>query len=189
MMDDINTHNKLEKRNLLEEFNLQSVEEEGRYYFKNMESTQSEKSSNEEIIYQQDPPTIESRDDMLKLCRDRIGKVGIRRLLAAFKKGDVETGDGTNILKKLDANEVINKDCANLLSKLSDCNLFRARKIVVAYLEADLWKYITNNLCPQISLDWELYAVDVLGLGKLHVVDIVEHTKDEKGTSYFTLCR
>ncbi|XP_071843775.1 uncharacterized protein [Apostichopus japonicus] len=168
MMDDINTHNKLEKRNLLEEFNLQSVEEE-------------EQSSSEEIIPQQDLSSIESRDDMLKLCRERIGKVGIRRLLTALTKGNIETEDETNVLEKLDKDGVINKDCANLLSTLSDCKLFRARKIVFAYLEADLWKYITYDLCPQISLDWEIFAVDVLELETYYVVDIIEQNKDEKG--------
>ncbi|PIK48992.1 putative irregular chiasm C-roughest protein-like [Apostichopus japonicus] len=173
MMDDIITHNKLEKIKVLSEFNLQSVEEEGRYYFKNMESTQSEKSSNENIICKQDPPTIESRE--------RLGKVGIRRLLAAMTKCDIETEDETNVLEKLDKDGVINKDCANLLSNLSDCKLFRARKIVIAYLEADLWNYITNSICPQISLDWEIFAVDVLKLHPRKVVYIIEHTKDENG--------
>ncbi|PIK48997.1 cell adhesion molecule 1a isoform 1, partial [Apostichopus japonicus] len=181
MMNDINTHNKLKKKNKLSEFNLQSVEEEGRYYFRNLESTQSENSSNEDIICQQDPPTIESRDDMLKLCRDRIGKVGIRRFLAAFTTGDIETEDETNVLEKLDKDGLINIDCANLLSNLSDCKLFRARKIVCDYLEADLWNYINNHLCPQISLDWEIFAVEVLKLENDHVLDIIEHTNDEKG--------
>ncbi|XP_071843793.1 uncharacterized protein [Apostichopus japonicus] len=180
MMNDIKTHNKLKKKNKLSEFNLQSVEKEGRYYFRNLESTQSEKSPNEEKICQKDPPTIESRDCMLKLCRERIGKVGIRRLLAALKTGNIETKDETNILKKLYEHGVINKNCANLLSKLSDCKLFRARKIVIAYLEADLWNYITNSICPQISVDWEIFAVDVLGLENCYVVEIIEHTKDEK---------
>ncbi|PIK60893.1 hypothetical protein BSL78_02209 [Apostichopus japonicus] len=173
MMDDIKRHNKLEKIKVLSEFNLQSVEEEGRYYFKNMEIPQSEKSSNEDIICKQDPPTIESRE--------RIGKVGIRRLLAALTDGDIETEDETNVLEKLDEDGIINKDCANLLSNLSDCKLLRARKIVIAYLEADLWSYITNDLCPQISLDWEIFAVDVLKLHPTKVVDIIEHTKDENG--------
>ncbi|XP_071843767.1 uncharacterized protein [Apostichopus japonicus] len=181
MMDDINTHNKLEKKRILSEFNLQSVEKDGRYNFRNLDSTQSEKSSNEDIICKQDPPTIESRDDMLKLCRERIGKVGIRRLLAALTKGDIETEDETNVLEKLHKDGTIKKDCANLLSNLSDCKLFRARKIVIAYLEADLWNYITDSICPQISLDWEIFAVDVLKLPPRKVVDIIEHTKDENG--------
>ncbi|PIK60887.1 hypothetical protein BSL78_02203 [Apostichopus japonicus] len=70
MMDGIKTHNNLEKKNILSEFNLQSVEKDGRYYFRNLDSTQSEKSSNDETICQQDPPTIESRVDMLKLQRN-----------------------------------------------------------------------------------------------------------------------
>ncbi|XP_071843773.1 uncharacterized protein [Apostichopus japonicus] len=178
VMGDIKT-GKLENKNILE-FNLQYVEGEGIYYFRNLDSTQSEQSSNEEIIYQQDPPTIKSRDGMLKLCREMIGKVGIRRLLAALTKGDIETEDETNVLEKLDKDGIINKDCANLLSTLSDCKLFRARKIVFAYLEADLWNYINNHICPQISLDWEIFAVEVLKLEIDHVLDIIGHTNDEK---------
>ncbi|PIK48994.1 hypothetical protein BSL78_14145 [Apostichopus japonicus] len=118
---------------------------------------------------------------MLKLCRERIGKVGIRRLLAALAIGDIETEDETNVLEKLEKDEVIDINCANLLSNLSDCKLFRARKIVCAYLEADLWNYINNDICPQISLDWEIFAVDVLKLKNDYILDIIEHTKDEKG--------
>lgn len=81
------------------------------------------------------------RDEMIALCRERIGNVGIRRLLAAFKQSNIETKEEANVLKTLDKIGVISKDCNNLLLELSHCKLYRARKIVLAHSERGLLFY------------------------------------------------
>ncbi|XP_071842724.1 uncharacterized protein [Apostichopus japonicus] len=167
-----------EKPNILSEFNLECDEEEGRLNFRNLDSKQSY-TSNEESI-NQDSPIIESRDEMIALCRESIGNVGIRRLLAAFKQSNIETEKEANVLKKLDKIGVISKDCNNLLRKLSHCKLYRARKIVLAHSERDLLRHITK-LHSKISVDWEIFAVDVLKLDKLDVIEIIENNKDDNG--------